>query len=461
MTSHFSLRRRISIIALSLLLITGGIILYFMQNSIEHATESAYDRLLLASARTIANAVQTEKGKVAVEIPGAAFSMFPGDDRIFYVIRDSDGGYVTGYKQFDNGMALAHQTGGTFQNAFFNNEPVRIVTVGRLIATEDKTGWVTIRIGQTRREQQSLKSNILYHETIAVAALMFIALCMIWFAIGLTFSPLKKLENELRDRCFSDLSPLESPSPNEVNALVIALNVFMERLKLASERMRTLVADAAHQIRTPLASLLSQIEVAIHERNELKRHEQLLKVERSAIQASRLVNQLLMDATITHRLEQKSDDQVNIEKLLDDVVNRIQSSEQERIHIKADASVKSAIINGDRIALREMLHNLVDNALRYTNGAVIIAPTITADQLSIRIIDSGPGIKKSEREIVFQRFQRGSTAGTSIGSGLGLAIALQVVKAHHGTIKLEDIDHDRGFCVEITFPLVSPNNRYV
>ena len=461
MTSHFSLRRRISIIALSLLLITGGIILYFMQNSIEHATESAYDRLLLASARTIANAVQTEKGKVAVEIPGAAFSMFPGDDRIFYVIRDSDGGYVTGYKQFDNGMALAHQTGGTFQNAFFNNEPVRIVTVGRLIATEDKTGWVTIRIGQTRREQQSLKSNILYHETIAVAALMFIALCMIWFAIGLTFSPLKKLENELRDRCFSDLSPLESPSPNEVNALVIALNVFMERLKLASERMRTLVADAAHQIRTPLASLLSQIEVAIHERNEVKRHEQLLKVERSAIQASRLVNQLLMDATITHRLEQKSDDQVNIEKLLDDVVNRIQSSEQERIHIKADASVKSAIINGDRIALREMLHNLVDNALRYTNGAVIIAPTTTADQLSIRIIDSGPGIKKSEREIVFQRFQRGSTAGTSIGSGLGLAIALQVVKAHHGTIKLEDIDHDRGFCVEITFPLVSPNNRYV
>lgn len=432
-----------------------------MQNSIEHATESAYDRLLLASARTIANAVQTEKGKVAVEIPGAAFSMFPGDDRIFYVIRDSDGGYVTGYKQFDNGMALAHQTGGTFQNAFFNNEPVRIVTVGRLIATEDKTGWVTIRIGQTRREQQSLKSNILYHETIAVAALMFIALCMIWFAIGLTFSPLKKLENELRDRCFSDLSPLESPSPNEVNALVIALNVFMERLKLASERMRTLVADAAHQIRTPLASLLSQIEVAIHERNEVKRHEQLLKVERSAIQASRLVNQLLMDATITHRLEQKSDDQVNIEKLLDDVVNRIQSSEQERIHIKADASVKSAIINGDRIALREMLHNLVDNALRYTDGAVIIAPTTTADQLSIRIIDSGPGIKKSEREIVFQRFQRGSTAGTSIGSGLGLAIALQVVKAHHGTIKLEDIDHDRGFCVEITFPLVSPNNRYV
>ena len=461
MTSHFSLRRRISIIALSLLLITGGIILYFMQNSIEHATESAYDRLLLASARTIANAVQTEKGKVAVEIPGAAFSMFPGDDRIFYVIRDSDGGYVTGYKQFDNGMALAHQTGGTFQNAFFNNEPVRIVTVGLLIANEDKTGWVTIRIGQTRREQQSLKSNILYHETIAVAALMFIALCMIWFAIGLTFSPLKKLENELRDRCFSDLSPLESPSPNEVNALVIALNVFMERLKLASERMRTLVADAAHQIRTPLASLLSQIEVAIHERNEVKRHEQLLKVERSAIQASRLVNQLLMDATITHRLEQKSDDQVNIEKLLDDVVNRIQSSEQERIHIKADASVKSAIINGDRIALREMLHNLVDNALRYTDGAVIIAPTTTADQLSIRIIDSGPGIKKSEREIVFQRFQRGSTAGTSIGSGLGLAIALQVVKAHHGTITLEDIDHDRGFCVEITFPLVSPNNRYV
>ncbi|WP_295950143.1 sensor histidine kinase [uncultured Bartonella sp.] len=455
MKSHFSLRRRIFLIALSLMLLTGGIILYFTQNSIEHATESAYDRLLLASARTIANAVQTEKSKVAVEIPGAAFSMFPGDDRIFYVIRDADGHYVTGYENFDTGMELAKKTGGTFQTTFFNNEPVRLVTVGRLIAAGNKTGWVTIRVGQTRREQQSLKNSILYHETIAVVALMFVALCTIWLAIGLTFFPLKKLENELQSRSFSDLSPLESPSPNEVNTLVIALNVFMERLKLASERMRTLVADAAHQIRTPLASLLSQIEVAIHERNESKHHEQLLKVERSAIQASRLVNQLLMDATIAHRLEQKSDSPINIENLLDDVINRIQSLEQERIHIKADTSIKSAVMIGDRIALREMLHNLVDNALRYTDGDVTLAPTVNANRLSIRIIDSGPGIKKSEREIVFQRFQRGSTAGKSIGSGLGLAIALQVVKAHGGTIKFEDVDHPTGFCVEIEFPLVS------
>ena len=437
------------------MLLTGGIILYFTQNSIEHATESAYDRLLLASARTIANAVQTEKSKVAVEIPGAAFSMFPGDDRIFYVIRDADGHYVTGYENFDTGMELAKKTGGTFQTTFFNNEPVRLVTVGRLIAAGNKTGWVTIRVGQTRREQQSLKNSILYHETIAVVALMFVALCTIWLAIGLTFFPLKKLENELQSRSFSDLSPLESPSPNEVNTLVIALNVFMERLKLASERMRTLVADAAHQIRTPLASLLSQIEVAIHERNESKHHEQLLKVERSAIQASRLVNQLLMDATIAHRLEQKSDSPINIENLLDDVINRIQSLEQERIHIKADTSIKSTVMIGDRIALREMLHNLVDNALRYTDGDVTLAPTVNDNRLSIRIIDSGPGIKKSEREIVFQRFQRGSTAGKSIGSGLGLAIALQVVKAHGGTIKFEDVDHPTGFCVEIEFPLVS------
>ena len=127
-----------------------------------------------------------------------------------------------------------------------------------------------------------------------------------------------------------------------------------------------------------------------------------------------------MDATIAHRLEQKSDSPINIENLLDDVINRIQSLEQERIHIKADTSIKSAVMIGDRIALREMLHNLVDNALRYTDGDVTIAPTVNDNRLSIRIIDSGPGIKKSEREIVFQRFQRGSTAGKSIGSGLGL-----------------------------------------
>lgn len=453
MKRHFSLRRRVSLIAFLLLLTTGIALLIFMQKSVERATESAYDRLLLASARTIANAVQTEDGRVVVEVPSAAFSMFSGDDRTFYVVRHADGSYVTGYQDLDAGLPLAEAANGRFDTISYHDEPIRIVTVGRLVAFNDATGWVTIRVAQTRLEQYILQKSIMHNEIIAIAALMVIALIVIWLGIGLTFSPLKKLENELHRRDPSDLSPLESPAPNEINALVIALNLFMARLLAASGRMRDLVADAAHQIRTPLASLRSQVEVAVHETDDRKRQERLLKIERSAIQASQLVSQLLMDATIAHRLEQKQESDVDIDILVDDVINRLNPDETQRVRVRMDAQTRNLRIKGDRIALREMLRNLIDNALRYSDLDVVMATMREGQWLCINIIDHGPGIDETERDLVLKRFQRGRNAGQSVGSGLGLPIAKQVAEAHGGVLDLSDAADGKGLRVEVRLPI--------
>ena len=453
MKGHFSLRRRVTLIAFLLLLCTSIILIFFMNSSIERATGSAYDRLLLASARTIANAVQTDDGQVVVELPTAAFSMFSGEDRIFYIIRDANGNYVTGYPNIDPKLPLAQSSDETYSDIIYNHEPIRLVTVGRLIAHNDASGWVTIRVGQTRQEQMALKGNILRNEILAITALTILSVLIVWLGVGLIFRPLRKLERELRQRDPSDLAPLASPAPSEINELVAALNIFMDELDVTTTRMRDLVADAAHQIRTPLASLRSQIEVAVHEKNDEKLRERLLKIQRNAVHTSQLVSQLLMDATIAHRLQQGDESEVDLDRLIDDVINRLDMDAHERLKVNMAPQTRDVTLWGDRLALREMLRNIIENALLYSSDKVKVEIGRDDKWLNIRIIDKGPGIVESERDIVLQRFKRGSNAQDSIGSGLGLPIALQVIKAHHGSLQLQSNEDGIGLCVEIKLPI--------
>ncbi|EJF89304.1 sensor histidine kinase [Bartonella tamiae] len=453
MKQHFSLQWRISCFAFLLLLSSGSVLFIFVQQGIDQATRNASDRLLSSSAYMIANAVQTDNDKVIVEIPSGSFSMFSGKDRTFYVIRDHLGNYVTGYDDLDTGLDLATNSQPRFDTVHYKNELIRVVSVGRFVMQNDAFFWVTIRVAQTQLEHHALRKNIITYEVISIGALMLIALGAIWIGIGLALSPLKKLENDLLQRDPSDLSPLQIKPIREVNALVIALNIFMQRLEISLKRMRDLVADAAHQIRTPLASLRSHIDIALHEQDSNRRHDRLLKIERTTLQASQLVSQILMDATITHRLEQKDHHEVGVDTLIDDVINRLDPDERERVLVHNDSKTRRVFLNGDRVSLREMLRNLIDNALRYTQGSVSLTTKIDECFLCVDVIDEGPGIHISEREYVLERFQRGKTAGQEIGTGLGLSIASQVAKAHRGSLTLVDSPYGQGLCVEIRLPI--------
>lgn len=449
----FSIRRRILALALVLLLAAAVVLIIFIRDYAQRASNQAFDRLLAASALTIAGAVQLEGDDVIVELPFASFAMFSGRDRVFYVVEDPTGRPVTGYDDLAVDLPEPRSADPSFVDAVFRGENVRVASVGRLVSSASATGWVTIRVAETRSEREALSAEILGNAVVPVIALTILAIALVWFGIGRMFAPLNQIEAHLRARPPHDLSPLDIPVPSEVSHLVQALNAFMARLGNAMERVTGLVAEAAHEVRTPLASLRAQAEVAMDEPDPDALRRRVSKIHLGAVQASQLVSQLLMDATISHRLDNEETDTTPFSAVLDDVMQRLDPDQARRVQVALGDSDGTAEIRGDRLALREMLRNVVDNALVYSDGPVIVTTTLESARLHVSITDHGPGIPDAEKGLVQERFKRGTQSASKVGSGLGLSIVRRVVEAHHGRLSLLDRPGG-GLDVHIDLPVV-------
>ncbi|MDB5528425.1 MAG: iron-binding protein [Devosia sp.] len=449
----FSIRRRILTLALLLLPVAAMVLIVFIWDYAQRASNQAFDRLLTASALTIAGAVQLEGDAVIVEMPFASFAMFSGRDRVFYVIEDPSGKPVTGYSDLTDDLPETHSAEPEFIDAVFHDEAVRVVSLGRLVSSASATGWVTIRVAETRNERDALAAEILRNAIIPVIALTLLAVALVWYGIGRMFAPLQQLETELRGRAPHDLSPLDIPVPIEVSHLVAALNAFMTRLGNAVDRVTGLVAEAAHEVRTPLASLRAQAEVAMDERDPEALRRRISKIHLGAVQASQLVSQLLMDATISHRLDNEETDTTPFSAILDDVLQRLDPEQARRVRVAIDSDGSDAEIRGDRLALREMLRNVVDNALVYSDGPIEITASVRMARLSLSIADRGPGIADDDKDMVQERFKRGANSAAKVGSGLGLSIVKRVTEAHGGSLALQDRPGG-GLDVLIELPVV-------
>ncbi len=450
----FSIRSRIFRVAIVLLVLSSVVLVVFLHDYATRAADRAFDRLLAASALSIAGAVQIEDSQVAVELPFAALAMLSGNERVFYAVRNAQGKLVTGYGDLDAGMPLAGSANAVFNNAHYRRDDIRIATVGRLVSVNQQAGWVTVRVAETRGARQALAQEILNRSVLPLLVMVAVALSLLWFGVTRAFAPLRLIETELRQRQPNDLEPLSSPVPREVRRLVEALNGFMLRLQAMLNSLNNLVADAAHQVRTPLASLRAQSEVALEETDAAKLHERLVRIHLNASRASQLVNQLLMDATITHRLGSRGHAMVGVAEIINETRQRIGPLDAQRLRISIAPEVRRGRILGDRVALREMLRNLVDNALRYApEGEVeLLAEGLPGHRLGLTVADRGPGIADNEKDLVLERFGRGSGAESQPGSGLGLSIVKAVIDGHKGTLALRNRPGG-GLLVYVNLPL--------
>lgn len=449
----FSLRRRIFALAVVLLLLAAVVLIVFIRDYAERAADRAFDRLLAASALTIAGAVQVENEAVVVEIPFAAFAMFSGGDRVFYAVEDPDARTVTGYEDLAAQMPETASAEPSFTDMTYRGETVRVASIGRLISTPSDTGWVTIHVAETQNQREALSNEILSNAVLPVIALTLLAVGLVWFGVSRMFAPLTELEHELRTRPPDDLSPITVPVPIEVDHLVSALNAFMARLRNAMERVSGLVAEAAHEVRTPLASLRAQAEVAMDEHDPEALRRRVGRIHQGAVQASQLVSQLLMEATISHRMDNREIETTTLLAVVEEVRQRLEPEVQRRLSIMLTPEATAAPLRGDRVALREMMRNIVDNALIYSTGQVSIEGHVVGDMLVFSVSDSGPGIDDAEKPLVLERFRRGKASGGTIGSGLGLSIVSRVAEAHRGKLALEDREGG-GLTVSIAFPLL-------
>nr|WP_295883595.1 extracellular solute-binding protein [uncultured Devosia sp.] len=454
----FSIRRRIVALALALLLAAAVVLIVFIRDYAERAADRAFDRLLAASALTIAGAVQVEDDTVIVELPFASFGMFSGRDRVFYAVESPGGGAVTGYADLSGMLPEMTSAGPDFTDTIYRGELVRVASVGRLTSSGGDADWVTIHVAETQTEREALAGEILSNAIVPVVALTLLAIALVWFGIGRMFAPLYQLEQELRGRAPDDLSPVDVPVPVEVSHLVSGLNAFMARLGSAMERVTGLVAEAAHEVRTPLASLRAQAEVAMDEQDPVALRARVGRIHQGAVQASQLVSQLLMEATISHRLENQETDTTAFGLVVDEVRQRLDPDQAGRLVVDLPEAVAGAQIRGDRVALREMVRNVIDNALVYSTGPVDIGGRLTDGLMTLEVSDHGPGIADSEKPLVLERFKRGTASGSTAGSGLGLSIVNRVVEAHRGALRLKD-RAGGGLVVEIDLPTVGRNPK--
>lgn len=448
----FSIRRRVFLLAL-LALACASVALFFVLRAYAHsAAEQAFDRLLGASALTIAGSVQIDDGGVTVEPPFSSLAMLPGSERVFYQVLAGAGLPITGYDDLAPELPLAESAVPRFAYDHYHDERLRVATVGRLVSASQHAGWVTVRVAETLGARQALAAEILNRSLWPLLVVVGVALALLWFGIQRAFAPLAVVENELRRRAPEDLAPLRAPVPREVRRLAEALDAFMRRLSAVMDSLNTLVADAAHQVRTPLASLRAQAEVALEENDPVRLRERVVRIHQNATQASELINQLLMDATITHRLGRGGRTAVGVAQIINETRRRIGPLLAQRLQIEIAAPLRRARVIGDRVALREMLRNLVDNALRYAPGQPVgiqVSP-VAGYRLALTVSDRGPGIPDAEKDRVQQRFERGPTELP--GSGLGLAIARGVAQAHGGQLWLQDRPGG-GLLAKVVLPL--------
>lgn len=453
--SGYSLRRRL-MLGLSLGLLAAGLAFFLLIRSYaSQAAERAFDRLLAASALSIADGVQIENGRLSVDLPFASHSILDVNpmSRVFYRVSAPDGTFITGYPDLGTRIPPARDASPAFTDGRFLDTGVRIAVIGRFVADPAAGGWVTILVAESTEDRHAFAAEIVRAASLPTLAIMLIAAMFGWIVIQQSLRPLAELEKAISVREPAGLTPVRASVPREVEALVKALNMLMERLAAAFARMQGFLGEAAHQIRTPLAGLRAQIEVALDEKDMASIETRLHRAHRNAVAITHLTNQLLADTMVAHRSEARALVPLDLAVLGARTVAGIAADgDDPSITFCPPKDGTVLLILGDDVMLAEALKNLIDNALKYGggNGPVTVVADESAGAVRLSVTDCGPGIAPEDRGRVCERFARGAGAEGTIGSGLGLAIAARVAARHGGTLDFSG--GAGGFAVTMAFP---------
>jgi two-component system sensor histidine kinase TctE len=414
------------------------------------AADDAYDRLLVGAALQIAESIYAQEGTISVDPPVSAFETLSlsANDRIFYKVVDPRGEVLTGYDDLATAGSFAESREPLIFDSDYRGFPVRIAIVGRLVSDPAAPGWTHVIVAQTREARASLARDLTLKALLLVFAMTSLAFLGVLFAVRRALEPLTRVERELRTRDPKDLTPLDLEIPREIQTLVFTINRFMDRLSGRIALMQRFIADAAHQIRTPLAGLASQVDLLTEETRPERREQQLNRVRERTAELGRLTNQLLNHAMIIHRAEVAEFETIDLAVLARQVlINAVPLSLDRDVDISFQDPPDPVLMRGDAVSLREALSNLIHNALKHGAETRLEVRVFADDDAAIvEVVDDGPGIPVSEWQQVREPFHTKSATG----SGLGLSIAGDVVRAHGGELRFRERTND-GFAVILRF----------
>jgi two-component system sensor histidine kinase TctE len=452
--ARVSLLRRL-ILRLALVFVGGSVLLGLAASHYgRRAADAAYDQVLAGAALSIAETVAFVEGRLVVDVPVAAFDMLAlaRDDRVFYQVLAPDGSLVTGYADLPAIAAEPISAQAVFEDRPYKGETVRVATIGRLIADPGLQGWARISVAQTREARSALAREMALGAVFPLVGIAALALLLAGASVITALRPLRRLERDLASRGATDLRPLSGAVPAEIARLVAGFNTFVGRFAGQLEAMQAFISDAAHQMRTPLATIKAEIALQRERLPAPETRETLALLEARVDEATARVNQLLAHAFVAHRSELPTLAPCDLASLVPEALRELSPLVLARgADITFEHEGPRAPVRADPVLLREALRNLVANALDHAGrpgrGARIRVSIADAPGglRRIRVEDDGPGIPESRRGEVVVRFSRPG------GGGLGLAIVARVAQAHHGRLALGESPLG-GLCADILLP---------
>ncbi|WP_313560500.1 sensor histidine kinase [Diaphorobacter nitroreducens] len=450
MTRPQSLRRQLLVGILLPTLLFVGVNTYSLHRQALAALHTAYDRTLLASAKTISEQLDVrgwdDMAELRAIVPYAALEAFEADNqsRMFYRVSNLRGDLISGFAELPAWHGTIPQRPPyaalvDFYDDRFRDQPVRVAVLLQPVASSEGRGMAVIQVAETLELREAAALQIL-HTTLARQALLLALIAgIVVLVVQRATQPVRQLSSDLQARTEGDLAPLAAPAaPRELQPLIDATNAVMQRLSRLLAHQQRFVRDASHQLRTPLAVLKTQVQSAL--RGDLPPTQALREIGDTVDRATQLANQMLALAKV-EQLRQQGE--VPVTRL--DTVLREMALELSPLIAQGDLdfgiTTDAAPIHAHEWMLRELCRNLLHNAIRHAPPGTELAVTLHREdgEAVLTLADAGPGI---DEELAARLFQPFSAGDVRTGSGLGLAICQEIVHALGGSITLANRQAD-------------------
>ncbi len=415
-----------------------------------------FDRGLGHNARALAELVQSDDQTVRFAFPQPAHEILHADetDQVYYQVLGAKGEFLSGDSELplpqDDEKLVTDEL--RLRDDVRQGVPIRVAYIWVRVKPSAARPAL-VQVAETLEKRSVLANEIIKGVMLPQFVILPLAVLLIWLALARGIQPLNELEQRIRQRKPDDMSPLdESVVPIEVSPLVSSINDLLQRLQDSIATQKRFLADAAHQLKTPLAGLRMQADLALRKdanADDLK--QSLHQIGRASIRATHTVNQLLALARAESSGAPVAKQACDLSALTMEVVKDcLPRAMDKHIDLGFDNACDSAGLQGNPTLLKEMVRNLIENALNYTPSTPEHPGVVTArvyrnakHALVLQVEDSGPGIAEAERERVFEPFYR--VLGTEAdGSGLGLAIVLEIAHQHGAILDLQETHPGRN-----------------
>ena len=448
-----SLRARLMIltfIPLTLISLLAG---YWRISAAAETARDIFDRTLIALAVAISKDIANSGGEV-LSGPTAELLQSTYSGRFYYHVYGPDGVFITGYATppvKPATLEIAENIPQLFE-ADYRGERVRVAQMKERMTLDTLTGTSVVTVWQTLSARQDFTRQQAIRAIALIITLILTVAGVVWFGINLGLKPLTDLQQAIGMRSSDDLSTIKRPVPPEVSGIVATLNGLFGQVSAAIASRDRFISDAAHQLRNPVAGLLSLAEAAADAKSESDRQLRVREIVDAARHATRLTNQLLSLERAKGRPDRSGFRRHDLNQLVQEVCERNAKPVLLRgLDFSFDAAGAPAEISGEGLLIQEAVQNLIDNALKHAgpgNTSITVSVTTADGRAIINVADRGVGMAQEDSDLAFSRF---SQLRPGEGSGLGLAIVDEIARLHGGEVRIEKAEI--GARLSIAIPL--------